>query len=77
MRALGGNVDTEPDRLVVHGGVRLRPGVVQSRGDHRIAMAGAIAALGAVRGEPVRVLGWDCVNTSYPGFLADLVAVTA
>ena len=76
VRALGGTADTEPDRLVVHGGVRLRPGVVQSHGDHRIAMAGAIAALGAAGDEPVRVLGWDCVDTSYPGFLADLAAVT-
>ncbi len=76
VRALGGTADTAPDRLVVHSGVPLRPGVVQSRGDHRIAMAGAVAALGVADSEPVRVLGWDCVDTSYPGFLADLAAVT-
>ena len=42
-------------------------------------MAGAIAAL-AVRpagggAEPVRIEDWDCVSTSYPGFLDDLAEV--
>ncbi len=74
--SLGGTVETAPDRLVVHAGAPLRGGVVQSHGDHRIAMAGAVAAL-AVRGSaPVRIEDWDCVSTSYPGFLADLDAVT-
>ncbi len=89
VRALGGRVDTEADRLVVHGGVPLRPGTVESHGDHRIAMAAVIAALG-VRApaadsaeeadgaaEPVLVVDFDCVATSYPGFLDDLALLTA
>ena len=79
-RALGAEVDTEPDRLVVHSRAVLHPGVVESHGDHRIAMAGAIAAL-AVRLPPARSPygydGWDAVATSYPGFLDDLAAVAS
>jgi 3-phosphoshikimate 1-carboxyvinyltransferase len=84
LRALGATVDTEAERLVVHSRAALRPGVVESHGDHRIAMAGAIAALAVRAGgggggrdgaQPVRVNGWDAVATSYPGFLDDLAAV--
>ncbi len=46
LRALGGRVDTEPERLVVHAGATLHPGTVESHGDHRIAMAAAVVALG-------------------------------
>ena len=74
LRALGADVRTEAERLVVPGGGRLRPGTVQSHGDHRIAMAAAIAAL-AVDGA-VEVEGWGAVATSYPGFLDDLGAVS-
>ena len=73
LTALGGQARTEPDRLVVPGGQRLRPGTVRSHGDHRIAMAAAIAAL-SVDG-PVTVDGWAAVATSYPGFLVDLETV--
>ncbi len=74
LRALGAEVETEPERLVVHGGATLRPGTVDSVGDHRIAMAAAIAAL-AVDGE-VEIEGWGAVATSYPGFLDDLSTIT-
>lgn len=76
IRALGGSADTAPDRLVVRAGTPLRGGVVQSHGDHRIAMAGAVAALAVPGSAAVSVEGWGCVSTSYPGFLADLDAVT-
>jgi 3-phosphoshikimate 1-carboxyvinyltransferase len=74
LTALGGAVETGPDRLVVRSGARLHPGTVASHGDHRIAMAAAVASL-AVTG-PVRIDDFGCVATSYPGFLADLTAVT-
>jgi len=41
-----------------------------SHGDHRIAMALAVAGLAAAH--PVEVGGWDAVATSYPGFEEDL-----
>jgi len=70
---LGVGAEQGDDRLVVRGG-RLQPGRVDSHGDHRIAMAGAVAA-GAIEGE-TRVRGWRAVATSYPEFTTDLAALT-
>jgi len=72
--ALGARVEALPDDLVVAGGGRLQPGRVTSHGDHRIAMAGAVAAL-AAEGE-TEVEGWEVVATSYPGFEGDLETLT-
>ena len=66
-------VEQGDDRLVVRGG-RLQPGEVDSHGDHRIAMAGAVAA-GAINGE-TRVRGWRSVATSYPEFADHLAVLT-
>ena len=69
IRALGGDAREGPDHLVVTGGAPLKGGSVDCRGDHRIAMAGAIAALGC-RGETT-LLGAEAVNKSYPTFFQD------
>ena len=65
LRRLGIAVAEAPDGAVIEGGL-LSGGEVDSGGDHRIAMAFAVAALVA-RG-PVRIA--DCANvaTSFPGF---------
>lgn len=70
IRALGGAVETTPDGMVVKGTGTLAGGTVESAGDHRIAMAFAVAGLAATG--PVEVRGWDAVAVSYPGFLSDL-----
>ena len=44
----------------------LAGGTADSAGDHRVAMAMAVAASAAAA--PVRIDGWDAVATSYPGF---------
>ena len=67
--AVGGRGEPTSDGLVVAGG-RVRPGHIDSHGDHRIAMAGAIAGLAA--DGTTRIEGWDAVATSYPGFEEDL-----
>jgi 3-phosphoshikimate 1-carboxyvinyltransferase len=74
LHALGVRAEPTPDGLVVYGGAGrpLKGGTVESYGDHRIAMAGAVAALGA--DTPVTVNGWDATATSYPGFEEDLRA---
>jgi 3-phosphoshikimate 1-carboxyvinyltransferase len=74
LRALGARAEPAPDGLVVvgNGGRPLDGATVGSCGDHRIAMAAAVAALRA-RG-PVTVSGWDATATSYPGFEEDLHA---
>jgi 5-enolpyruvylshikimate-3-phosphate synthase len=71
--ALGVAVETRADGFRVPGGQTLTGGAVESRGDHRIAMAASIAALGAT--EPVLVTGFRAVATSYPSFLDDLTAL--
>jgi 3-phosphoshikimate 1-carboxyvinyltransferase len=70
--ALGAAVEPLADGLVVHGrpGQPLAGGEVDAHGDHRIAMAMAIAGLNS-RG-PVDIAGWESVATSYPTFQEDL-----
>lgn len=75
VNALGGAAEELADGLVVRGPTPLRGGVVSSAGDHRIAMAFAIAALTA--SDPVLIEGWSGVATSWPGFLDALRALHA
>jgi 3-phosphoshikimate 1-carboxyvinyltransferase len=70
---LGVGVEQGEDHLVVRGG-RPRPAEIDSHGDHRVAMAGAVAAT-AIEGE-TRVRGWRSVATSYPEFARDLAVLT-
>lgn len=63
LRALGGRVEEEPDGLRIAGS-GLRGGVADPCGDHRLAMAAAVAAL-ACR-EPVTIKDAECVEKSYP-----------
>jgi len=72
--ALGASVRELPDGLVIQGGRRLRGATVRSHGDHRIAMALSIAALGA-EGE-TDLEGADCVAVSFPRFYAVLDQAT-
>jgi 3-phosphoshikimate 1-carboxyvinyltransferase len=70
---LGAQAEPLPDGIVVTGraGAPLSGGTVDSYGDHRIAMAAAVAALSA--GGPVMVNGWDATATSYPSFEEDML----
>ncbi len=63
--ALGIDARATPDGIVIQGG-ELQAGQVNSHGDHRIAMAFAMAALRA--SGPVEILDCANVNTSFPGF---------
>ncbi|MDX1443758.1 MAG: 3-phosphoshikimate 1-carboxyvinyltransferase [Gammaproteobacteria bacterium] len=74
LRSLGIEVEEYDDGLDVTGG-ELQGGEVDSQGDHRIAMAFAIAATRA-RG-PVRIRNIDNVATSYPAFREDLARLGA
>jgi 3-phosphoshikimate 1-carboxyvinyltransferase len=73
LERLGAAVDAGEDRLVVRGGP-LRPAVLDSHGDHRIAMAAAVAANAVPGASTVR--GWSAVVASYPRFADDLAALT-
>ncbi len=69
-RKLGLPIELAGDTMVVHGGHPLRGAAVHSRHDHRIAMACAVAALGA-QGETV-IEQAEAVSKSYPDFYRDL-----
>jgi 3-phosphoshikimate 1-carboxyvinyltransferase len=71
----GARAEVEGDDLRVHGGGRLVPGALDARGDHRMAMAAAVAGL-AAGSERSSIAGWSAVDTSYPGFAADLASLT-
>ena len=74
LRALGVQVDEHPDGLSVPGGQTLQAGVVDSFGDHRIAMAFAVAGL--LASGPVTILNPSCVGISFPGFFELLDELT-
>lgn len=73
LRALGGKVEPTADGMVIEGTGGLRGGTIDSHGDHRIAMLGAVAGLASKEGVEVR--GMDAAAVSYPGFDADLASL--
>jgi 3-phosphoshikimate 1-carboxyvinyltransferase len=73
LRALGARVEEHPDGVSVPGAQALHGGEVDSHGDHRIAMAFAIAALRAQA--ETRILNSGAADVSYPGFFHDLTAL--
>lgn len=77
LAAIGFPVTATPDGMVIEGrGGEALPfggGVVDSHGDHRIAMAFSVAALRARA--PIRILDTENVNTSFPGFASLAVQV--
>lgn len=73
VRALGGDAAAHPDGFRVEGGRKLLGAVVDSMGDHRVAMAAGVLAL-SVPG--VTVAGAEAVRKSYPAYFEDLAALT-
>lgn len=74
IRDLGGHAAAEGNDLVVAGG-GLEGGRADARGDHRMAMAFAVSALGA-RGS-VEVDGMESAEVSFPGFTRTLATLGA
>lgn len=74
LRAMGAQVTETEDGMEILGGLPLHGARLESYGDHRIAMAFAIAGLFA-EGETV-ITGAECVNTSYPDFHKTLERIT-
>jgi 3-phosphoshikimate 1-carboxyvinyltransferase len=73
LAAIGGRVEELPDGWRVSRG-EPRDAAVRTFGDHRIAIAFAIAATAGAAAS-VHVDDADCVEVSYPGFFEDLAAV--
>ncbi|HET7573018.1 MAG TPA: 3-phosphoshikimate 1-carboxyvinyltransferase [Gaiellaceae bacterium] len=75
LRALGARIRSRDDGWTITGvPARLRGGRVEARGDHRIAMLGAVAGLASIEG--VEVQGAETAAVSFPGFYDLLESVT-
>jgi 3-phosphoshikimate 1-carboxyvinyltransferase len=74
LRAVGGRAQATEEGFRIRGvPTRIRGGTVDSRGDHRIAMLGAVAGL--VSRDGVEVEGAEAVAVSFPGFFGLLESV--
>ena len=75
LMTLGVRVVVEGHTVIIEGPARLRGATVSSFGDHRTAMAAAIAGLAA--DGPVTIQDTACIRTSYPSFEGTLRTLTA
>lgn len=66
---LGAKIKLENNLMEIEG-TQLQGGIIDSHNDHRIAMAAAVAALGAK--QDIKIQNWQAVTKSYPGFFNDL-----
>lgn len=74
IRSIGGNAEETQDGIIITGSAtRLKGGSAASFGDHRIAMAAAIAATATEDG--VTITDYKCVDKSYPEFFDDMKKV--
>ena len=75
LRKMGADITVNEDGLIINGGLPLCGTTVDPHNDHRIAMACAVAALGA-KGE-TKIQNVECINKSYPQFFNDLRLIGA
>lgn len=67
LKAMGADVEATYDGMIIRGGKGLKGGcVIDPKGDHRIAMATAIAGCASTEG--VELLNPECAFVSYPDF---------
>ncbi len=72
LHSLGIKADETNDELIIQGGA-MRGGTIDTFGDHRIAMAFAVAAARA--SGDIRIPNAECIDKSYPAFYDDLKAL--
>ncbi len=70
LRKMGAQIAIDESSLTIEGPCPLHSAVINSHSDHRIAMACAVAALGA--SDETRIQDAECVRKSYPRFFDDL-----
>jgi len=75
IRSFGAGAEIDGEDLYVSGVPALSAANVDAHGDHRMAMAAAVAAA-TVSGRPSRIVGWESVKTSYPDFQEHLAGLT-
>ena len=72
---MGAAVTETPDGLIIEGGRPLKGAEIDSRGDHRVAMAFSILSL--IADGPVTISHPECVSVSAPDFYRDLKNITS
>ena len=70
---LGGSITAQPDGFTVVGGTGISGGTINSCGDHRLAMLGAVAGLAS--DSAVTVEDFGAASVSYPKFAADIASL--
>jgi len=70
LKRMGADIRVNEDGLTINGGCPLHGATIDPHNDHRIAMACAVAALGA-EGK-TKIQNVECINKSYPQFFSDL-----
>jgi 3-phosphoshikimate 1-carboxyvinyltransferase len=75
LRGLGAAIEATDDGFAVRGTGGLDGGTIDARGDHRLAMMGAVAGLASRKG--VEVVGIEAAAVSYPGFVNDLAGLAS
>ena len=74
LSGLGADIEATADGFAVRGTGGLRGGTLDARGDHRLAMLGAVAGLASREG--VEVVGMEAAEVSYPRFAEDVAGLT-
>jgi 3-phosphoshikimate 1-carboxyvinyltransferase len=73
LRGLGADIEATADGFAVRGTGGLRGGRLEARGDHRLAMLGAVAGMASAEG--VCVVGMEAAAVSYPSFAEDIATL--
>jgi 3-phosphoshikimate 1-carboxyvinyltransferase len=73
LKVVGADIEATDDGFVVRGPTGVEGGSFDARGDHRLAMLGAVAGLASRNG--VEVDGWSAAGVSYPSFASDLASL--
>jgi 3-phosphoshikimate 1-carboxyvinyltransferase len=74
IRSLGGKIEEFEDGFAIDGPQKLTGATVETSGDHRIAMAFAVAAL--IAQGTTEIIDADCASVSFPGFYESLASVS-
>jgi 3-phosphoshikimate 1-carboxyvinyltransferase len=75
LNKMGADIVVNEDGLTINGSRSLHGATIDPHNDHRIAMACAVAALGAI--DVTKIQNVECINKSYPKFFTDLCVLGA
>ena len=74
LKKMGANIKELEDGFEIEGKTKLKGAVLESHGDHRVAMSLIIAS--TIADSPCEINGVDCIDISYPNFIETLEKLT-